>query len=69
MILFISSGAGHIRIIFRPSLTWSFVLSPTYRDDDRTMNTLIRKHSTSIFTFSIYVILVAFALACSLEML
>lgn len=33
------------------------------------MNTLSRKHGTSLLTFGIYLVLIAFAIACSLEVI
>ena len=33
------------------------------------MNVLLRKYSTSLFTFGVYLLLVAFAVACSLGLL
>lgn len=33
------------------------------------MNAILRKYSTSLFTFGIYLALVAFAVACSLGLL
>lgn len=33
------------------------------------MNTMLRKYSTSLLTFGIYLVIVAFAAACSLGLL
>jgi hypothetical protein len=33
------------------------------------MNAILRKHSTSILTFGVYLLLIAFAVACSFGLL
>lgn len=42
---------------------------PTYRNGTRTMQANLRKYSTSLLTFGVYMVLIAFALACSLGLL
>jgi len=69
MILFITSTIDHIRIMWRPWAPRKFAVSIPYQVGTRTMSTLLRKYNSSIFTFGIYLALVAFAVACSLGLL
>ena len=46
-----------------------FCAVATYQATTTAMNVLLRKYSTSLFTFGVYLVLIAFAMACSLGVL